>query len=126
MFSSILLSSLPGHVEFFSESQIIPFFPNFGKRYLKTHLELLAWSWIQQPFWEGSQNGPLQQWRSWGRSSLAVGALLPLAPAWTEPHKIPGRNPWEKSLGEVSSSAGSAPAQAVVGHLFPADLFREG
>lgn len=38
-----------------------------------------------------------------GRSSLAVGALLPLAPAWPEPREIPGRNPWEKSLGEVSS-----------------------
>lgn len=35
-------------------------------------------------------------------------------------------NPWEKSLGEMLSSAGSAPVPAVVGHLFPADLFREG
>lgn len=42
-----------------------------------------------------------------------MGALLPLAPAWPEPHEIPGRNPWEKEV------------PAVVGHLFPADLFRE-
>lgn len=107
MFSPILFPSLPFHVRFPEKPDHL----KFGEKRTSKHISNV----LPGPIfiWEGSPSGPLQWWRSWGRSSLAVGALLAL-----------------KSLGEIPGrrvvTAGSAPVPAVVGHLFPADLFREG
>lgn len=104
---------LPCHFMWvFSEK---PVHLKFWVKGLVPHLECPAWRCIQQPL------GREPEW------TIAVlgQELWVLCCPW---HQL-GQSPM-KSLGEIPGRSvvmcGSAPVPAVVGHLFPADLFREG